>query len=75
MEENDVRIKKKSAVIEQNDLANDLHLVRHFDVELVRAERRFGAGEVFRKKRFEISDGIPLLRQRLLDQRHGVDTV
>lgn len=66
MEENDVRVEEKSAVVEQNHLTNDLHLVGHFEVELVGTEKGFRTGEVLWKKRLEIGDWIALLRENLV---------
>ena len=53
-------------MVEQNHLTNDLHLVGHFEVELVGTEKRFRTGEVLWKKRLEIGDWIALLRENLV---------
>ena len=53
-------------MVEQNHLTNDLHLVGHFEVELVGTEKGFRTGEVLWKKRLEIGDWISLLRENLV---------
>ena len=53
-------------MVEQNHLTNDLHLVGHFEVQLVGTEKGFRTGEVLWKKRLEIGDWIALLRENLV---------